>query len=298
MAVEFCISLARCLKGKSEILVRDKKTLDTVTKVLDARERSEEEDLLDDEDDLDDEEDDDDDDDEDDGDDDNDNPLGGDDDDEIDFEGNVDSFRQKLMSAWDGSDAAVTPNEMKESDSSSTSYTRGTTSKRRRPPKRYRLASLFGSARISITGPDMPQDVVRAVRNNAMLMEDEENMIILSAVGQDEMVAVRALVEKYQKDKKMILVNCQFPQIPRELQIAETVYSILPLVVKEKETGRNFSVRGDEDGYSKVVVLRRYPKDWEIFVDVGNGFELVETSRIRPTMQAVTECLQRYLKSI
>jgi hypothetical protein len=27
----------------------------------------------------------------------------------------------------------------------------------------------------------------------------------------------------------------------------------------------------------KVVCLRRYPKNWEIFVDVGNGYELAET---------------------
>jgi hypothetical protein len=44
--------------------------------------------------------------------------------------------------------------------------------------------------------------------------------------------------------------------------------------------------------------LRRYPKDWEIFVDIGNGFQLVETTQSRPTMKAVTDCLQRYLKSI
>ncbi|KAG7343886.1 DUF1995 domain containing protein [Nitzschia inconspicua] len=303
MATEFCIALAQCLKGKSEILVRDQKTLDTVQKVLSARERwnddnnSEE----DDEDDFDDEDEDDQVDDSDSPDNDNENNEG----EEIILEGDVDSFRKKLMSGWDvTTNADNVPMEESSVDlptepprSPASSDTKR--SKQNKQNKRHRLASLFGSERISTSGPDMPQDVVRAVRNNAMAMQDEETIIILGAHGQDEMVAVRALVEKYQKEKSIILVNCLFTQTPRELQKAEIVYSILPLVVKEKETGRNLSIRdNNEDGSSKVVVLRRYPKDWEMFVDIGNGFELAETMRVRPTMQAVTECLQRYLKSI
>ena len=150
----------------------------------------------------------------------------------------------------------------------------------------------------------MPQDVVRAVRDNALASEDEQNIIILSPAGQDEMVAVRALVEKYKSEKKIILVNCQFEQMPRELQSAETVYSILPLVVKEKGTGRDLKVRQDERSPSKVVVLRRYPEDWSIFIDVGNGFELAETVKVTVTTQRgipverITESLEKYLKSI
>lgn len=304
MAVEFCVSLAKCLKGKSEILVRDQKTLSTVEKVLNARERLEEEverSTDDDEENFDDE----------------------DEEDEEDYDavdneslpsngGNitldedVDSFRQKLMSGWDGGIAKTHPTEKGLLDTTPFASEEPVSSQesssklnRRKMTKRYRLASLFGSARISTESPDMPQDVVRAVRNNAMAKKDEENIIILNAHGQDEMVAVRALVDKYEKDRRIILVNCQFSQVPRELQKAEIVYSILPLVAKEKDTGKNLSVQqGYEEGYSKVVVLRRYPKDWEIFVDIGNGFQLVETTPSRPTMEAVTDCLQRYLKSI
>jgi hypothetical protein len=297
MAVEFCVALAKCLQGKTEILVRDQKTLSIVEKVLNTRERLDDVDrsMEDDEDYFDDEEDEDD-------TNDYESPPGTSV--EISLDEDVDSFRQRLMSGWHGNnnnsqrtekecfDTLPFPSEEPISHPSSANFNP------RQKTKRHRLASLFGSAQISSKSPDMPQDVVHAVRNNAMPMKDEENIIILNANGEDETVAIRALVDKYHKERKIILVNCQFSQMPTELQKAQIVYSILPLVVKEKETGRNLSVKGYKDGSSKVVVLRRYPKDWEIFIDIGNGFKLVKTARSRPTIKAITDCLQQFLKSI
>jgi hypothetical protein len=300
MAAEFCVSLAKCLKGRSEILVRDQKTLSTIEKVLIARERLDEAERST----EDDENNFDDDDEEEDDDDTSDNESPPSNGVEITLDEDVNSLRERLKSGWDGNDIKIERTEKGQLDAilfdsegeiSSQGSSKSNPSQK---TKRHRLASLFGNAQISSRSPDMPQDVVRAVRNNAMPMKDEENIIILNANGQDETVAVRALVDKYQKERKIILVNCQFSQVPRELQKAEIVYSILPLVVKEKDTGRNLSVQGFKDGSSKVVVLRRYPKDWEIFVDIGNGFQLVETTLSRPTIKAVTDCLQRFLKSI
>lgn len=292
MAVEFCISLTKTLKGKSQILVRDQKTLDTVEKVLLARASLEKEDDSN-------EYDDDDDDDED------DNPSSNmDDDEEITIgEEELDLFRKKLLLGLDGTgtDAAGTSvfgNDRSSKPSGQSSPSNPNLKDAEQSTRRYRLASLFGTARISTQGPDMPKDVVGAVRNNALAMEDEDTVILLSARGKDEMVAVRALVDKYQRSKRMILVNCDFSPMPTELQQAEIVYSIQPLVAKETDSGKDLSLRGDGDGSSKVVVLRRFPKDWEIFVDIGNGFELAETMQIRPTIQAITESLQRYLNSV
>jgi hypothetical protein len=301
MAVDFCISLAKCLKGRSEILVRDHKTLSTVERVLSARERLDEVERSteDDEDNFDD--DDDDDEEEEDEDDTIDDKSLDSSSEEVTLDEDVDSFRQRLLLGWDDSNTKMEKRHLDTSPfPSEESISPPGISKLipRQKIKRHRLASLFGSAEISSKSPDMPQDVVLAVRNHAMPMKDEENIIILNANGPDEMVAVRALVAKYQQERKIILVNCQFSQVPKELQQAEIVYSILPLVVKEKDTGMNLSVKDYKEGPSKVVVLRRYPKDWEIFVDIGNGFQLVETTQSRPTMKAVTDCLQRYLKSI
>jgi len=260
-AVEYCIALANCFNGKTEILVRDNGIVQMVEKVLKAREEQEAEVS------------------------DGDFVFG---EETTSDDGNVsiditidgvnddpdpDDFRQKLLANWnedidspseDGIDMA--PPKPKTPVPAPTSAS-----------KSYRLASLFGNARIN-QGPDMAQFVIQAVRENALAADDEDNIIILSAVGKDEMVAVRGLVAKYGSEKKIVMVNCQFQPVPRELLAAETVYSVLPLAGR-KTTNSNGqgSDNENESPPPKIVVLRRYPKDWEVFVDVGSGYELAES---------------------
>ncbi|KAL3936588.1 MAG: hypothetical protein SGARI_002492 [Bacillariaceae sp.] len=192
LATEFCIELSNGLEGKSEILVRDQKTLDTVEKILHAREEAvlenvEEDDFDDDEEEEEEGE--------------EDSEPHNSDAQEISLEEDVDSFRQKLMAGWDEGDAAAA-NEIDESSSPTPTPPPPTpTSNRPRSNKTYRLASMFGSARIGSDG-DMPQDVVRAVRDNALALENERNIIILSPAGQDEMVvSCRLLQEKKELGK-------------------------------------------------------------------------------------------------
>ncbi len=260
-AVEYCIALADCFKGKTEILVRDNKTVQTVTKVLKAREEREKQEkealsdgevvfgdgnFVD-----------------------NSSETSDDDDKTIDSDPQ-DDFRQQLLASWnddagapveDGIDLTPKKKESVEIPDD--------------PSKSYRLASLFGNRNI-IQGADMASYVIQAVRENALAKDDEDNIIILSAIGADEMVAVRGLVAKYEGQKKIIMVNCHFSPVPRELNSAETVYSVLPLAGK-KRTNDGSEVSDDENPPPKIVVLRRYPKDWEVFVDVGIGYELAET---------------------
>jgi len=263
-AVEYCIALANCFKGKTEILVRDDNIVQTVAKVLKFREETEQKDFVS-EGDL---------------------VFGGgdvvdDSKDDVDDmnEGtesvtDSDDFRQKLRVNWE--DDSDTPSEDGIDISSSTP--KKTIKEPSSTSKSYRLASLFGNARIK-QGPDMAARVIQAVRENALAADDEDNIIILSAVGKDEMVAVRGLVAKYGDQKKIILVNCQFQPVPRELLSAETVYSVLPLIGK-KTTNKNESDNDNDNDPPKIVVLRRYPKDWEVFVDVGSGYELAETAPV------------------
>ena len=285
-AVEYCISLANCFKGKTQIIVRDDKTLQTVTKVLDARERNkrimtnednnvdvklDEEDHDDNDDDIKD-------------DDENDKSVG----DNL-FVGeetttttnNMDSYRQKLISNWDEQDPITTSEDgLKRKYEDSTIETSSASSSSSN--KSYRLASLFGNVRID-QGPDMATHIIQALRYNALAKDDEDNIIILSAIGKDEMIAVRALVTKYGNKRKIILVNCQFQPTPRELLSAETVYSVLPLMARKNvknEDNKNDNNDNNNNIPPKVVVLRRYPKNWEIFVDVGNGYELAESTPV------------------
>ena len=285
-AVEYCIALADCFKGKTQILVRDNRTVQTVTKVLKAREereRQEKENVSD-------------------GDvvfgdgnfvDNSDETLLEDESEDIDSDPE-DDFRAKLLASWND-ESAPSEDGIDLTSSKKTQEIETLDD----PSKSYRLASLFGDRKI-IQGADMASYVIQAVRENALARDEEDNIIILSAIGADEMVAVRGLVAKYESQKKIIMVNCQFQPVPRELLAAETVYSVLPLAGKKKSSDGS-DTSDDENPPPKIVVLRRYPKDWEVFVDVGIGYELAETVPVNGAnrrglgMDAIARAVTRHL---
>jgi hypothetical protein len=330
LAVEYCIELSAYLNGNTSILLRDDKVLQTVTRILNAREstaleeakaKAEEEARLKteeearrlatkaktkteeeargmveakteiDEDDDEDEE----------------------DDDFLPATSDIDSFRSQLMSTWDEDDLVFEGKhddereEAKEDEKEQTPIQsdrqmlvneESIVSSLLPRKKRYRLASMFGKYEIK-RGPDMIKTVVQALLENGMPTDDENNLIILSSETLEETVAVRSLVAKYSGQKKVILVNCKLDPLPPELRSAETVYSLMPLIGRKKVPG---SSKSDEEAPPKVVVLRRYPADWEIYVDAGTGFQLAET--IPATMknkrgipiEMVTESVKRFLR--
>lgn len=309
LAVEYCIALADCLKEKSLILVRDDKTVQTVNRILNLRQRNmpppETDPLI-----L------------------VDNELTNDDDEENEEQNvvpatddtilenmenestrssEVDLFRQQLMTSWTVDDnGPKLENEQNKVLPAGQNISR--TSRGKLPPmnltpqKRYRLGSLFGDARIS-DGPDMMEKVVEALRANALPNDNEQTLVILSAVTREEMVAVRSLVTKYGAHKKIILVNCKLNPIPKELYGAETVYSILPLIAKGTNANSQASP-ADGKILPKVVVLRRYPGDWQVFVDAGKGFKLAKTApndlsnKRGPPIKWVQQSVQEFMKRI
>jgi Domain of unknown function (DUF1995) len=268
LAVDFCVSLSKRLKGRSAILLRDDKTVRAATRVLEARERDRSEsgafDLGDEADEADD----------DDEDDEGDVGLYADFESDV-GEGLVDveSFRSQLMAGW-----------KKESPTVSARMPSRTPVEVATNAVSYRLASMLGSASIS-TGADMVDDVIRAVSANAQPKDDEDTLIILSAISREEMIGVRGLVSKYGSNKTILLVNCNLSPPPRELIKAQTVYSIQPFIARQKVSEVNlFGSRESPDSLEphakkppKVVLMRRFPRDWEIFVDVCGGFELAQT---------------------
>ena len=315
LAVEFCVALAKKLDTKSSIVVRDNKTIQTVSRILDRRKESEtpmENDDPNEEgvviDDLD-------------GDNDTDNgEENGDDTIDVfdDFadagiigdarQEDLDSFRAKLAAEWNKGDNGTPytlPTEKKSTpkppSTAVPSKSFGAKSKRVKP-RQYRLCSMLGDAVGMQTGADMQSKVVEAVKSNALPKEDEETIIILSAASPQELVGIRALVGRYETTKKMILVNCRVTPLPRELARAQTVYSILPLIAKPID-GKQQSTSRRDDSPPRVVVMRRFPRDWEIFVDTGNGFELAATVPATSTVQKgpslhwVGDAIKRYLGS-
>jgi hypothetical protein len=295
LAVEFCTHLARKLQCQAEILVRDAKTVDIVNRVLSSRSdglapRSSSavstesssappkaaNEVVDSFDDF------------------TDDGLlsstsdadqrGG-----SDAPTDVDSFRQQLIAGWSAdSDDKVKSDQTEQ---------RVSVAPGEKPEaSTYRLASLFGDSIIS-SGTDLHSQVLAAVAQNAKPTDDESLIVLLSTFSPEEMLAVRTLVAKYGDTKTFVLVNCSLNPTPRELATAQTVYSILPLIAKTVVKQAD-----DKPAQPKVVVMRRFPGDWEVFVDAdANGFELAHTfganrvDRKGPTMQRITECVQSHL---
>jgi hypothetical protein len=209
----------------------------------------------------------------------------------------VEAFRQQLISGW----------SRDEDDSPSASQGSKT-----EESKSYRLSSMFASSRPISSGPDMADDVVRSLAANVRPADDESTIIILCARGRDEMVGVRHLVASYGDHKSIVLVNCCLDPLPRELLRAQTVYSVQPLIARPRASASEHNIFGsarrppsadDAAARTKVVVMRRFPRDWEIFVDAGSGFEIAasaspdQVDRRGPSSQFIAAAVKKFLQT-
>jgi hypothetical protein len=202
----------------------------------------------------------------------------------------VDTFRQQLMSTWDGTTESMEDSlentgekggdEVEgniQSSSDLAAIDLETADDEGEAETRFRVGSLLGDPSHLSKGPDMPTDVVQAVSDNVVLDEEENLIILLSPHTQEEMIAVRSIMGKYgTSNKTIVLVNCKLDPLPRELIRTKVVYSILPLIAASRNPQED-----EQRANPKIVVLRRYPKDWEIYLDTTasgeGGFELVDT---------------------
>ncbi|CAB9520851.1 expressed unknown protein [Seminavis robusta] len=212
----------------------------------------------------------------------------------------LDDFRQQLMADWGEDEPEDEPSDEVQGDISDSEELPAESE----PPQpeaeaepSFRMASMFGDATFK-KGPDMFDKVIEAVSFNAQPNEDEDTLVILSASSEEETIGVRALVAKFEKTKTILLVNCQFNPVPRELMKAETIYYLLPLVAKPKEASTQSEGSMEQP---KVVVLRRFPRDFEVYMDFGKGFELTESvgvnqvGRTGPTLEWVAGRVKRQM---
>jgi Domain of unknown function (DUF1995) len=218
----------------------------------------------------------------------------------------IESFREMLLQSWDATvDLDQIPKDERLEEEEEENPEEPPTHEDVRNAsleKRYRLASFLGEAIIS-KGADMVDDVMEAVKANALPNDDEETLIMLSVTTKEELYGVRAMVNKYKETKTIVLVNCKLDPLPQELIKAQTVYSILPLIA------RRAGVAGTKEAAAtaspKVVVLRRYPRDWEVYVDIGSGFDLAASvpadgmamRRSGPSMEWISSAVKRYLQN-
>ena len=175
----------------------------------------------------------------------------------------VDDFRKQLMSSWDDNTSSrddttaeddiaaskTTPEQNKISNNNNSSH---------------RLCSMVGNSEIG-TGPDSFDEVIEAVDNNAILQQDEDALMIMSPYNTQDVIAIRRTLARYGNTRTIIIVNSRIEQIPRELDPGLLVYGVMPLIARSKES--------DNESGLKVVVMKRYPEDWSVYVDVyDDGF--------------------------
>lgn len=167
----------------------------------------------------------------------------------------------------------------------------------------YRLGSIVGDVQIS-TGPNMLTEIVQSVGTNAITpkqAKEEDVIIILSPSSQVEMVGLRSLVNTYGESKTIVIVNSKLDPIPREIISSKVVYSMLPLIARSVESSNKTPKKPTSP---KIVLIRRYPKDWEIYCDTNDtkGFELaasVSASDVGmkgPSMEWIANCVKNHMQ--
>ena len=227
----------------------------------------------------------------------------------------VDEFRQKLMSSWDTL-ADDSGGESKLDSTSSLSESKMDTGVNNDANnanvnyKSHRLWSMVGNEEIS-TGPDMFEQAIAAVDKHARLevdgqsAEPEDALIILSPYDTTDVIAIRRILERYGQTRTIIIVNSRMESLPRELDPAVLVYGIMPLIARARGSNEDNS-DGREAG-PKVVVMRRFPKKWTVFLDVNDeGFVDVtgespsgaEGSKTFPPIEWVVQRVQSHIENM
>jgi len=162
-------------------------------------------------------------------------------------------FRKKLISSWD---SPANPESNAQSESSDQSANLGSS---------HRLWSMVADEKIS-SGPNMFDEVIAAVDKHARLRVEkhEDALIIVSPYDTADTIAIRRILARYGQTRTIIIVNSHMEELPTEMDNAVLVYGMMPLEARPL-SGTKYE--NEDESSFKVVIMRRFPKDWSIFVD-------------------------------
>ncbi|KAL3815778.1 hypothetical protein ACHAXA_001672 [Cyclostephanos tholiformis] len=198
--------------------------------------------------------------------------------------------RRRLMSSWEST------GDGGGGDSSSTTKSSEDDNGRRAIPS-HRLWSTVGNDLDDIApGPDAFDRIVSATDANARLGHEEDALVILSPYDTTDVIALRRILARYGRSRTILIVNSRFEVEPMEMRDAVLAYGMLPLVAAVRGdnkvnhgSGRRRGVDGSDAGGGgggggggvggglRAVVMKRFPRDWTVYVDVhGDGFVEVE----------------------
>ncbi len=215
----------------------------------------------------------------------------------------IDDFRAKLMDSWDA--PVVDADKTKDSASASKPQSSApkVMSKRvsGKTQSSHRLWSMIGNVEITSNGPDMFDQVVAAVDENAILStttsEPEDALIILSPYDTTDVIAMRRTLARYGQTRTIIIVNHRMEKLPTELHSAQLVYGILPLIARSR------SKQDGNDSGLKAVVMKRFPSEWSLYVDVyGDGFveanKLAGSDKDFPSPDSIAMAVQKHIEKL
>ncbi len=230
-----------------------------------------------------------------------------------DISDDVDDFRKKLMTSWISTDdnIIINNNNNKDVDNDDGNDNKGnaksSSEKQPQPPRPFfgrksaentfpnshRLWSMIGNEDLSNNNyssssvdDDTFHRIISAVDSNARLLDDEDAIILLSPYTTNDIIAIRRILARYcgsahSSSTTVILVNSRLEVLPKEMDSAVLVYGILPLVARSKQQQNQNQTNVDRRGEQmknkppglKAVVMKRYPNDWTVYVDMnGDGF--------------------------
>ena len=165
----------------------------------------------------------------------------------------VSDFREQLIRSWESS-ASVESNERKQLSCTDDAS--------------HRLWSMVGDEAIS-SGSDMFDEVIAAVDKHARLevQYQEDAIIVVTPYDTVDTIAVRRILARYGQTRTIIFLNSRMQTLPLEMNDAVFVYGVMPLIARKS------SKSYDTDPGPKVVVMKRFPSEWQLFIDLnGDGF--------------------------
>ena len=109
-------------------------------------------------------------------------------------------------------------------------------------------------------------------------------------------------VEIRRKQNNYHLFNNKLHPLPNELMFAKTCYSVFPLIARSSTS--SLDENGERPSNPKIVLLWRFPRDWEIHIDIneGLGFELagsvpaVDVGMRGPLMDWIAGCVKQHMQ--
>jgi hypothetical protein len=86
-------------------------------------------------------------------------------------------------------------------------------------------------------------------------------------------------------------------KLPTELHSAQLVYGILPLIARSR------SKQDGNDSGLKAVVMKRFPSEWSLYVDVyGDGFveanKLAGSDKDFPSPDSIAMAVQKHIEKL